>query len=319
MLTIHVGGLVYFHACENVDPKEKHDCDIKGKRAFAPNGTKADLGLPPHFASFWVDADRYESDQWWPGSKFAHTLEVTERNGTINNLFLLEFQLPEPAQIEFPDSEDAAAVVEDLGRSLPRLQDRGFELADNPDAIATIPIRGGTLEGRSFGEGAMVQWTIAKHPETIQIKAKTKSGEKTLTLRNVDPAARKRSKALEELGVEVVFINAPNLVSPAQCAECERIDHHGSGGHAVHDVGGEREHGGHDGPRHSHASHRLLYGKLDKSNGRNLVDDNLSGRVASLFEDPFEDRANLDFNHGFLRYLLARNEVPDGDCEPNCC
>lgn len=314
MLTVHLAGLIYFDGCQHPE-----------KRALVPDGTKGEDGLPPHHASIWVEADRYDSDQWWPDSKFAHVLEVTERDGTLNKVFVLEFRIPTPSQVAFPDEGNPLDFAIENGLpSLKKLSDE-FELdPENPEAIARIPLRGGKLETRSFGEVGVVQWTIKDTPDVITIQAKPDRGAaRTLTLRNVNEL--KKTAALGVLGPEVVFSNAPDLIFWPSGRHADCCHRHDDGtmadGHAEHvhaaagDSSGTR-HGSGNGAAHNHSNHFALYGKLDaKRNGDQLVGKELT----AMLQEVAENRAGLDFNHGLLRYLLSGNELPNGECTGSCC
>ena len=100
MLTVYVAGLIYFNGCEQ-----------PVKRMFAPDGTD---GEPAHFASLWIDPGMVDESatQWWEG--FRNTR-------TIGGVPMVEFRIPEPAEIVFPDLGSAGSC-NDLDNKLSKLK-----------------------------------------------------------------------------------------------------------------------------------------------------------------------------------------------------
>jgi hypothetical protein len=321
MLTVDLVGIMYFDACSEL-----------AKRVLLPNGTQAGDGLPPHYASLWVEANRYESDDWWPDQKFVHAARVVGPDDKPNKEFVLEFRIPVTSSVLFPDEEDSAADNSALDGKLPKLQDMGFELDTvAPDAIAHLPIRGGVLTPFKLGSSGVVRWQITKHPDRITITARPdQAGEKdrTITLRSFKGVMENPTDALNDMGIEIVFANTPELIGadgvPATAAHAAHLlgdqppanpvppgedapaDHHDHDQDHVH---GDHNHDHPPAPEPVHHSHFVLYGKLDKDR-----------KTANLANPKLHvDADALDFDHVLLRCLAFTEHTPDPECSGSCC
>lgn len=222
MYTVHMAGIIYFHGCTTAD-----------KRALVPDGTVPEGGLPPHFTSLFVDPGQLVSADWWKGERYEHKVPVVDDTGQEVLVPVIEFRIPKPAEITFPDDLDDKAEFIDFEKKLPRLQtiDPAFVVdLDDVDTIAQVRIRGGKLDVYALGDAAVVRWVVSRHPDLFTIRARAvnqNNGDrefKTITLRSTRSG----------LGTEIVFANTPDLI----------------GGHA-----------------HAHMTgqpHFPLFGKLDK-------------------------------------------------------
>lgn len=188
MLTVYVAGLVYFNGCKQ-----------PVKRMFAPDGTE---GEPPHYAFLWIAADLLEESatQWWDGFSVPRD---------VDGVAMVEFRIPEPAEISFPDGDPG--TCKDLDNKLPKLKkkqqdgtEENYEVDPaTAETIAEATISSGTLTPRRFKNMGLVEWTIA-NPSTLQITTTLKdnpSDSRTITLK---PAA-------EGGPMEVVFANTHDL------------------------------------------------------------------------------------------------------------
>lgn len=289
MYTVNFVGLNYFNACKTAD-----------REALIPNGTPGgtdDAHVPQHFASVFLEEDRWGSDDWWPDHKKTHPIQLEMKLGEFRTVNVIEFRIPEkpspmaePAGVLFQCKEQPLTNA-NLDEGLPKLQEMGFVLDDYPDAIAKVPLPGGTLKVFRFGASALVRWLISDHDDPIAITAIAGKERRRVTLKpsNGDAPA------------EIVFSNTVDLLSPL---------HHdaGNGKHGA-SHGGNGTAGMHE--SHGTAGHFVLYAKLDKE------------RDESKFEDPnLPDPMRLTplpFSHAYLAYLSSLEEVPDPPCTPSCC
>jgi len=282
MLTIHLAGLMYFDACGD-----------KAPRVLLPNGTQTFAGIEPHYASIWIEAERYESDTWWPNQKLAHAAPVQDTTAE-NKVFVFEFRIPEPVTVTFPDGIQTTFDNSAMEGKLPKLQSLGFELSNTPEAIAEFSLRGGVIAPFNLVTSSVVAWRIDDHDDKVTISAKTATEERTITLRSVAEVMKNPTAALNDLGVEIVFSNTPELL-PAN----------GTAGHAGHGGHGGHGPGGPTGMPH----HFTLYAKLDKD------------QRTALFAHPVipSQTTDLSFNHGLLRSLVFTNHTPGDQCGQGCC
>ncbi len=270
MLNVQVLGLVYFDGCA-----------ADKKRALAPNGTQAENGIPPHFASLFILPDQLIKDDWWESFKLPHTIAIPSRSGTRRvSVDVIEFRIPEPAEIVFPDQNGKQAECVRFGGGLPKLQDLDskFQIFANPDTIAKVTIRGGTLQACQFdGNSRAVQWTMATAGEPIEIQVLTAKETKTVKLKNLDllPPQQAQQIPTGALGTEVVFSNTTNLIET----------------HHPHD-------------QHEHFE---LYKKI----GAPFNPTQVVGPPQGLPE--------LETDHAYLNHLKMHNEVPGPGCTPSCC
>ena len=192
MLRVHFVGIVYF----NVNTRDR-------KAALFPNGTKESGGLPSHHASLFIESDRLESDQWWPGAKFVRTRKLEDKPGVFRTASMYEFRIAEPSEVTFHSGDRQLDVI-NLAQALPKIHDLApeFELdVEHADTIARVPLTGGTLEVFRFDPaGAVVSWSIAEHPDPVTITAKAGNSVKRITLKAAADA-------------EIVFSNTPDLLS----------------------------------------------------------------------------------------------------------
>ncbi|HEX2100406.1 MAG TPA: hypothetical protein VHF69_07075 [Candidatus Synoicihabitans sp.] len=190
MLTVYVAGLIYFNGCkQNV------------KRMYAPDGTDE---KPLHYASLWVAADLLEENatQWWNGFRHSYAVEGGQ---------VVEFRMPGPAEITFPDLGHSNGTCDDLETKLGKLKkkkqdgtEEDFEIDPaTAQTIAEVTIRGGDIRPRRFKETSLVEWTM-NNPPTLQITAALKNNpgqSRTITLK---PSAG-------GVSAEVVFANTHDL------------------------------------------------------------------------------------------------------------
>lgn len=292
MFTAHMVGLMYFDACGD-----------EARRVLLPNGTKGGYGLPQHYASIWIEANRYDSDDWWPNDKYAHDLEVVDSSGRKKKVFVLEFRIPEPATVTFPDSSESSTDTSGIDRKLPSLQSMEFVLDPvAPDAIVTMPIRGGSLAPFGFGskKTGVVQWAIAKHPDRMTITARSAKNPKvvrSIVLRRFSEVMQSPTLGLNAFGIEVVLTNTQRLVETVGVARYGRYEGHKDEGHDP----GSADHNGH--------SHFTLYGRLDVDRKT----ENLENPKLPPYDQP------LRFDHGLLRHLAYKEEYPHEQCSGSCC
>ncbi len=206
MFTVHMVGLMYFHGCT-----------LDVKQALVPNGIRPQTRMPPHYASLFVSADDCEADDWWPDQKTEHPLTVVNDQGDEIKVRVVEFRIPEPAQVLFPDEGDPQAEFMNLEETLPKLEtiERRYEVdLEHADTICRVPIRRGALKAYGFNRAAIVQWRVQGHSGPITIAAVTDQVTKSVTL----------TQKTERLGTEIVFSNTSNLISPSDDLDADR-DH----------------------------------------------------------------------------------------------
>lgn len=197
MYNVNVIGLVYFNVCS-----------VGSKIGLAPNGMNPSGDIAPHHASFFVEPEHYAGASWWDSQMFAHVVKVIDNHGVRVDKPLLEFRIPEPAEIHFPVQPTDVPVVGNLNDGLPQLEkiDPTFQLdQDHADAIARLPVEGGNLKAFSFLDFPVVQWTFANADPTFTIEAvDAKGGKHTITLRDGDGQST----------AEVVFSNTEEVIAP---------------------------------------------------------------------------------------------------------
>jgi hypothetical protein len=185
MLKVYMTGLIYLNGCDE---------DVK--RAYAPDGTGEE---PPHYASLFIAADQIEATDWWSESKISHDKVVT-----------IEFRIPAPSYIWFPDVGNAVSCI-DLDDKLPKLKkkkagkDYDFDVdPGTAQAIAQVTIRGGSIQPCRFKNIGLVEWTIAPQ-SALTITAVKKDGSDSRTIRLKPPAGA--------VAAEVVFANTHDFFS----------------------------------------------------------------------------------------------------------
>lgn len=328
MFTVYNVGMIYFDGCR-----------VKDKRALIPNGTEGDAknGIPPHYASIFVGAHRVDLDKtnWWFGSKYEREVTFVNFEGKETTTQVYEFRIKTPSDVTFSDRGDGkGAEFKDLEK-LPKLQtDPKFELDIDPDTIADVSIRGGTLEPFVLSEVPIVRWTVDKHATPIRITARDEAGfEYHVTLKE------------KENNVEMVLSNTPDffslLAAPAErgLGGSHSPSARAAGAECKESNGGHKDHKDHDHEDHDHkdqrsskagkkggekkggdgagnAAHRnhgpfehgSIYGKLNK--GRRAV-GLANGRPAGL--------TPLETNRGYLKFLATSEKYKESDCTPTCC
>lgn len=188
MITVHMGGIIYYNGCT-----------VAEKRAYVPDGR---VDETPHYASLFVEDDPHNADDWWKGYKKPHDLVWIE-NGKKYKARVIEYRIPTRAEITFPHRANDKAKCVNLDNGLPHIDAIPKFVLDviNPETIAEMPIRGGSLESRKFGKVAVVQWRLENNARTVTIQARTIRDTKKLTLKNHKGP----------LGLEIVFSNTPDV------------------------------------------------------------------------------------------------------------
>jgi hypothetical protein len=289
MITVHMAGIIYYDGCS-----------VGVKRAFVPDGIsdyrQAMMNMggkplqaidnPRHYASLFVEADRYKADDWWEDAKFDHKLVVPERNREIE-VHVLEFRIPTRAEITFPLRVKDKPKFVNLEKGLPSIQTiPGFVLDRvNPDTIAEIPITAGRIKAHAFGDVAIVQWAIENNSREVTITAHSVRDEKSLTL--------KGSKG--GLGLEIVFANTPDLISSGGGKGQGQGKAKGGNGHAF--------------------GHFMLYDKLNKNRPTPPLP------YAPALPEPLPE---LRYTHAYLKYIKSKSEpnpkyLGEPGCTPTCC
>ena len=202
MLKVYMVGLIYFNGCDELE-----------KRMFAPDGRVGAFGVGPHRASLWINTDLVNIGATaWP-ERVAHVIDGVD---------VIEFQIPNPADIVFP-VQNGPVSCDALVAIMPKLkkdkkdkkkddEDEYFEIDPNhAETIARVTISGGELVPYDIKHGAgnffgLVEWRIVNQ-SGLAITA----GGRTITL--VSGAA-----------VEVVFSNI-HPVDPNAKKDDLRGDH----------------------------------------------------------------------------------------------
>ena len=277
MITVHLVGLMYFDACR-----------VDDKRVLLPNGMACGMGgHPPHYTSIWVEANRYESDDWWDDSVHLHRLPVKEDTGSENRIFVYEFRLPETAELSFSVKNGTVDIV-NLERGLPRLQPLKFKLdLDRPNAVAGFAIPSGRLEAFKLKRSGVVKWRLDDHDDPFVITATVGKRTRKITLRRFDEVNQNPTAPLQAEGIEVVVSNAPDFIKPHSHHHQPDHDDHGSAGHF------------------------RIYGRLDA--------DRKSENLAKPDLSMIEKLPDVTFDHAFLRFLINKPQIPEGECTPSCC
>lgn len=312
MYTVSFVGLNYFNACT-----------VRDRDVLIPNGTPGsgteEEGLPQHFASFFIEEERYDSDHWWPDQKIRRSIPLEIKLGEFRTVNVIEFRVPPKLRPETPPVElrfscgEGTLINLNLDQGLPKLQPMGFVLDDHPDAIAKVALPGGDLEVFRFGGSTLVRWLIEHHDDPITITASDGKERKWVKLK----------KTAGTLPAEIVFSNTIELLPQTS---------NGGNGHPTvpnegMDVGGMA--GMHGGPAHSAmsgapvnggmsgmhhhgpAGHFVLFAKLDKSRDERKLDK-------TVFPDPLMLSPAV-FSHPYLAYLSSILETPDPQCSGSCC
>jgi hypothetical protein len=267
MLIVHLAGIMYFHGCDDAE-----------KGVLVPDGTKGMGTIPEHNASLWVELSQLDGDDWFDGQKHTRKVKIPTKNGNVI-VTVIEFRIPEYAELVFPDDTDGPADFVNLGDVLNKLESLapGFDANCEPrDVIARIPIRGGVFEAFDFLDVAVVRWMIRKY-SALKITATTRSGvTKFVALK----------QPVEGGQAEAVFGNTSDLLaSPTKLSYRAYSEQH---------------------------EHYRLYAKLlkDKMN-------NPPTRVEWIDRD--RDIGSLPHHHDYLTAIVAGFQVPDPGCEPTCC
>ncbi len=313
MYTVSFIGLNYFNAC-NVD---KH-CD-----ALIPNGTPGsgkDEGLPPHYASLFIEEDQYDSDDWWPDQKHVRPIQLEIKLGEFRTVNVIEFRIPPklrpetpPVELRFPCREGTLKNV-NLDDGLPKLQPLGFVLAKEPDAIAKLPLPAGDLEVFRFGGSTLVRWQIKDYDDPI-----------TITAADDRPRWVRLKKSDGSPPAEIVFSNTVDLLPHANNGGNGQLAVQSTGmsgcsmagmndGMAMSAITGAAINGGMAGMHHGSAGHFVLFAKLDE----NRDVKKLEAATPDTFPDPMNLHAAV-FSHPYLAYLSAMRETPEAECSGSCC
>jgi len=283
MYSVHFVGIIYFHVCTT-----------DRKIALVPNGINGDGHVPPHYASFFIEASLHDSDTWWRDQKFNRQLQMETALAKPGTFDVLEFRIPKPAVITF-DCGDETLETKDLDIGLPQLKkiDPRFVLDLNDvDTIAQMAIPGGKLQAFQFGgDASVVSWTITKHSDLVTITASAGDEIKRITLKRFDRHA----------SPEIVFSNTPDLIT----ARSEPP------GHTEIDHPGHKETGSGTTPSNHAGGHFTLYAKLDKNRDERGLENPTLPNVRVLDEWPFE--------HRYLLFLLQKEQIPMPGCVPTCC
>jgi len=274
MYSVDFVGIIYFHVCT-------------GDRKFAlvPNGLTGDGHVPPHYASFFIEASMHDSDNWWRDQKFNRQVDVETSFTKTRPFDVLEFRIPKPAEITF-DCGDKTLVTTDLDSGLPQLKkiDPHFELdLTGADTIAKMTIPGGALQAFQFGDASVVRWTITKHSDLVTITVNAGDETKRITLKRFD----------DRSSPGIVFSNTVDMLKA-------RDEHTGdlanTNGTAAHD----------------HTGHFTLYAKLDKNRDPRGLENPKLPDVRALKKLP-------DVTHPYLLFLLQAPQIPLPGCVPTCC
>jgi len=312
MYTVNFVGLNYFNACT-----------VRDRDALIPNGTPGsgndEEGLPQHFASFFIEEEKCDSDNWWPDQKIRRQIPLEIKIGELRTVNVIEFRVPPkerretpPVQLRFSCSE-GVLTNRNLDQGLPKLQPMGFVLDDHPDAIAKVALPGGDLEVFRFGGSTLVRWLIEHHDDPITITASDDKERKWVRLKKSDGA----------LSAEIVFSNTIELLPHANGGGNGQSGVHGSGmngngmsgmtnGPAMSAMAGAMADGGMGGMHHhGPAGHFVLFAKLDKKPDEKKFDK-------TVFPDPMTLKPAV-FSHPYLAYLSSMQETPDPQCSGSCC
>ncbi len=297
MYAVNFIGLNYFNACT-----------VGQRDVLTPNGTpgsgKDDDQVPEHFASLFIDEDLCADDDWWPEQKHVRPVRLEIKLGEFRTANVIEFRIPakpdqytEPVDLHFP-CRDRTLTNLNLDNGLPKLQTMGFVLDDRPDAIAKIPLPGGTLEVFRFGGATLVRWLISDHDDPITITAHDGKKARRVMLKKSDGP----------LPAEIVFSNTVDLLAPLVMPTQSQNMGVASGGtmpvmHATSVAGSMHNHGS--------AGHFVLYAKLDK-------DRNEQKFESPKLPDPMKLKG-APFSNAYLAYLSSLEETPDPPCSGGCC
>jgi hypothetical protein len=311
MYTVSFVGLNYFNACK-----------VGEKDALIPNGTpgsgRDDNHLPPHFASFFIEEDHYDTDDWWPGQKYVRPIQLEIKLGEFRTVNVIEFRIPpklspeaKPVELRFSCNEGTLKNL-NLDDGLPKLQPLGFVLDKEPDAIAKVPLPAGNLEVFRFGGSTLVRWLIEHHDDPI-----------TITASDDRPRwVRLKKKSEGPLRAEIVFSNTIDLLQHANngngqpTVQNPGVSGGGMAGMPDGMVMSEMAGAATNGSTHHHGSagHFVLFAKLDKDRS----EKKLEAATADTFPDPMKLRPAV-FSHSYLAYLSAMRETPEAQCSGSCC
>lgn len=174
MLKVHMTGLLYFNGCA-----------APVKHALAPDGR----GWPiPHQASLFVDAALVNpATTWWSDYRLARDFTVPiEGQGNVD-AHVIEFRIPYPATISFPDGNDALNC-HDLDTTLAKLyvetpdsKSQKFVVGEHPQTIAEVTFHGGFVSAGRYAEIGLIEWRI-DHPPALEITATLKQGGDSRTI-----------------------------------------------------------------------------------------------------------------------------------------
>jgi hypothetical protein len=309
MYTVSFVGLNYFNACR-----------VGERDALIPNGTPGsgtnEEGLPQHFASFFIEEELYDSDNWWQKERIERLIPLEIKLGEFRTVKVIEFRVPPksrpetpPVELRFSGDEGTLRNL-NLDEGLPKLQPMGFVLDDQPDAIAKVALQGGDLEVFRFGGSTLVRWLIEHHDDPIAITAYDGKDRKWVKLKKSGP-----------LPPEIVFSNTIDLLQHTnnggngQPAVQSGMSSGMAGmpnGPAMSAMAGAPVDGGMAGMHHhGPAGHFVLFAKLDESRDERKLDK-------TVFPDPMMLKPAV-FSHPYLAYLSSIEETPDPQCSGSCC
>jgi len=200
MTLFYLTGLMYFDGCEADE-----------KRALLPDGTDHN---PPHFASLFIEKAATYKEHWFPGQiKDPRTVTVQGHDRDV-----VEFRIPVRSVLTFPDDADIPAKCVDFEDGLPKLQDADPAFEPNlvdPDTIAEVVIRGGTLRPLMLNKVPVVQWEVANQTGPITIRARALGDDR-------QPTGPEFTFTVPA-GTDVILSNSPDFI-----ANSGINSHHGS-------------------------------------------------------------------------------------------
>jgi hypothetical protein len=233
-MTVHMLGIMYFDVCHTNSPT-----------ITLPDGTRGDGGLPPHFASLFVERGRYDWDDWPWDVVVREVPLLTMRSETVT-IPVLEFRIPVFSQVDFPPDASGSVNIGDLPQGLQSLREADPNF--NPDlsgkgAVAQVRIGSGQFHACQFNGATAVQWTIESGNQPLGISATSTDQHGITQTGNVFL----KPQPSNAFGAEVVFANMPDFLTGIVAST--KGHSHGASGH---------DHAGH---------HFSLYGKIDKNHG----------------------------------------------------
>lgn len=278
MLNVYFTGLIYLNGC-----------NVPDKRAYAPDGRDYD---PPHQASLWIAASLIDEDatDWWDGWRFSHQYEVTGGGAGKRTVNVVEFRLPDQADISFPDDGHAGTCT-DLDDLMPKLKKKKNDGTEEPyvidpataETIAEVAIVGGAIQPKRFDQLGFVEWDInSAAPLAITAALKGADGE---------AGSSSSSESEEEIDSRTITLIDPGNGDPI---EVVLSNMHTVPDNAKRDI-------------LAHGDHIPLFVKLNaKEAGAQLVSRKAPGMVGQLRT-----------GNAFISFLKSVG-FSDGET-PNCC